>query len=151
MPSCHQTFIHPFSVHCCFLLESSAGVKVPCYFYHSFHTCELSFYCSRFSFFVLSLSGFGIRVMVASYSEQGHPATPRALWWHLRIPALTNPSVSLSLWGEISVLKLVFGGYCSPLTEKAMAPHSSTLAWKIPWTEEPGRLQSMGSLRVRHD
>ena len=35
--------------------------------------------------------------------------------------------------------------------EKAMAPHSSTLAWKIPWTEEPGGLQSMGSLRVRHD
>ena len=32
-----------------------------------------------------------------------------------------------------------------------MAPHSSTLAWKIPWTEEPGRLQSMGSWRVRHD
>ena len=36
-------------------------------------------------------------------------------------------------------------------TEKAMAPHSSSLAWKIPWTEEPGRLQSMGSLRVVHD
>ena len=35
--------------------------------------------------------------------------------------------------------------------EKAMAPHSSTLAWKIPWTEEPGRLQSMRSWRVRHD
>ena len=33
----------------------------------------------------------------------------------------------------------------------AMAPHSSTLAWKIPWTEEPGRLQSMGSQRVGHD
>ena len=32
--------------------------------------------------------------------------------------------------------------------EKAMAPHSSTLAWKIPWMEEPGGLQSMGSLRV---
>ena len=32
-----------------------------------------------------------------------------------------------------------------------MAPHSSTLAWKIPWTEEPGRLQSMGSRRVGHD
>ena len=32
-----------------------------------------------------------------------------------------------------------------------MAPHSSPLAWKIPWTEEPGRLQSMGSLRVGHD
>ena len=37
------------------------------------------------------------------------------------------------------------------VAEKAMAPHSSTLAWKIPWTEEPGRLQSMGSLRVGHD
>ena len=35
--------------------------------------------------------------------------------------------------------------------EKAMTPHSSTLAWKIPWTEEPGRLQSMGSRRVGHD
>ena len=35
--------------------------------------------------------------------------------------------------------------------EKAMAPHSSTPAWKVPWTEEPGRLQSMGSLRVGHD
>jgi len=35
---------------------------------------------------------------------------------------------------------------CRRLSEKAMAPHSSTLAWKIPWMEEPGRLQSMGSL-----
>ena len=35
--------------------------------------------------------------------------------------------------------------------EKAMAPHSSTLAWKIPWTEKPGRLQSMGSQRVGHN
>ena len=35
--------------------------------------------------------------------------------------------------------------------EKEMAPHSSVLAWKIPWAEEPGALQSMGSRRVRHD
>ena len=35
--------------------------------------------------------------------------------------------------------------------EKGMATHSSVLAWRIPWTEEPGRLQSMGSQRVRHD
>ena len=35
--------------------------------------------------------------------------------------------------------------------EKEMATHSSTPAWKIPWTEDPGRLQSMGSQRVRHD
>ena len=37
------------------------------------------------------------------------------------------------------------------ILQKAMAPHSSTLAWKIPWTEEPGRLQTIGSQRVRHD
>ena len=39
----------------------------------------------------------------------------------------------------------------SPGLEKEMATHSSTIAWKIPWTEEPGRLQSMGSQRVGHD
>ena len=41
-------------------------------------------------------------------------------------------------------------GWEDPL-EKEMATHSSTLAWKIPWTEEPGRLQSMGSQSVGHD
>ena len=41
-------------------------------------------------------------------------------------------------------------GWVDPL-EKAMATHSSTLAWKIPWMEKPGRLQSMGSKRVGHN
>ena len=41
-------------------------------------------------------------------------------------------------------------GPAEPLEEE-METHSSVLAWKIPWTEEPGRLQSMGSQRVRHD
>ena len=43
-----------------------------------------------------------------------------------------------------------FLGWEDPL-EKEMATHSSTLAWKIPWTEKPGRLESMGSQRVGHD
>ena len=43
------------------------------------------------------------------------------------------------------------GGDYSGDLEKAVAPHSSTPAWKIPWMEEPGRLQSMGSRRVGHD
>ena len=51
----------------------------------------------------------------------------------------------------ITILRATMGGFLQWLSEKAMAPHSSTLAWKIPWTEEPGGLQSMGSLRVRHD
>ena len=40
---------------------------------------------------------------------------------------------------------------CTYIWEKAMVPHSSTLAWKIPWMEEPGRLQFAGLLRVKHD
>ena len=47
--------------------------------------------------------------------------------------------------------KLVNFMVCKLYQEKAMAPHSSTLAWKIPWMEEPGGLQSMGSLGVRHN
>ena len=44
-----------------------------------------------------------------------------------------------------------FGSFWLSFMEKAMATHSSTPAWKIPWMKEPRRLQSMGSLRVRHD
>ena len=46
---------------------------------------------------------------------------------------------------------LIFIHIYTYISEKATAPHSCTLAWKIPWTEEPGGLQSMGSLRVRHN
>ena len=45
----------------------------------------------------------------------------------------------------------VFGFPSAYNVEKAMAPHSRTLGWKLPWTEEPGGLQSMGLRRVRHD
>ena len=46
---------------------------------------------------------------------------------------------------------IVICGILDNTAEKAMATHSSTLAWEIPWMEEPGRLQSMGSQRVGHD
>ena len=46
--------------------------------------------------------------------------------------------------------RVQFLGWEDPL-EKEMATHSSILAWRIPWTEEPGRLQSMGSQRVRYN
>ena len=48
-------------------------------------------------------------------------------------------------------IKVFFRTLNASISEKAMAPHSSTLAWKIPWTEESSGLQSMGSLRVGHD
>ena len=57
---------------------------------------------------------------------------------------------SLMSSSSFLVVSLEFS-MCSVMSEKAMAPHSSTLAWKIPWTEEPRGLRSMGSHRVRHD
>ena len=49
------------------------------------------------------------------------------------------------------VISLLFNMLSRLVMERAMAPHSSILAWKIPRMEEPGRLQSMGSLQVGHD
>ena len=94
------------------------------------------------------------------------PTGGRAQWWgimgsgrKLRWSFPHSPAAHLLLCGPVPNRPQVasglgpgasFGDPCSKGPEKAMVPHSSTLAWKIPWTEEPGRLQSMGSLRVRH-
>ena len=76
------------------------------------------------------------------------------------IDGKTVETVSDFIWGGS---KITADGDCSHeikrclrlgrkvMTNLAMATHSSTLAWKIPWAEEPGRLQSMGSQRVGHD
>ena len=53
--------------------------------------------------------------------------------------------------GRTGSLGLADANYYIYRTEKAMTPYSSTLAWKIPWMEKPGRLQSMGSIRVGND
>ena len=59
---------------------------------------------------------------------------------------LTEPAPSFR-----ALASFVIRHSLASVLEKAMAPHSSTLAWKIPWMEEPGGLQSMGSLRVGHN
>ena len=56
--------------------------------------------------------------------------------WHVQKPLTTTD--------------ILFEQHYRMIPEKAMAPHSSILAWKIPWMEEAGGLQSMGLLRVRH-
>ena len=61
-----------------------------------------------------------------------------------------NKVSHMSFWFS-SVYKSYFYIILWSITEKAMAPHSSTLAWKIPWMGEPGGLQFMGSLRVGYD
>jgi len=65
---------------------------------------------------------------------------------YMGFPVVLEGKESATMW-ETQVRYL---GQEDPL-EKEMETHSSTLAWKIPWTEEPGRLQSMGSQRVGHD
>ena len=57
----------------------------------------------------------------------------------------------LAVQGALKSLLQGHSSKASILQHSAMAPHSSTLAWKVPWTEEPGGLQSMESLRVGHD
>ena len=93
--------------------------------------------------------------------------TTFSYWEHLRVGPcacdVPHLHLSISLLSDTKCSRLILYFPCSSLginpfsrrsslfPEKAMAPHSSTLAWKIPWTEEPVRLQSMGSLRVGHD
>ena len=75
------------------------------------------------------------------------------LWPRMNIWCQDYPKIHLMGEGPGAILSFkIFLSFINRLlVEKAMATHSSTLAWKIPWTEEPGRLQSMGSRRVRHD
>ena len=81
-------------------------------------------------------------------------------WGKTQITKIRNKSGGITI--DLTEIKIITREYNEQLytnkldnldeaSENTMAPHSSTLAWKIPWTEEPGRLQSMGSLRVGHD
>ena len=69
----------------------------------------------------------------------------REVWW-ATVHRVTESDTNEATWHACT-----FMFSSKVILEKAMAPHSSTPAWKIPWTEEPGRLWSMGLLRVRHD
>ena len=89
-----------------------------------------------------------------------HHSSKASIPWHsafftvqLSHPYMTTgKTIDLTRQTSVgTVISLLFNMLSRLVTEKAMAPHSSTLAWKIPWMEEPVRLQSMGSLRVGHD
>ena len=59
--------------------------------------------------------------------------------------------ISICILDFMMAMKTLFMEGLFKYMEKAMAPHSSTLDWKLPWKEEPGRLQSMGLRRVAHE
>ena len=91
------------------------------------------------------------------------PRCPKKCWMHSKTLLRPHPSGRLFLVKSLlhtsaitaffffNVTLNVYLSFPPLFLEKAMAPYSSTLAWKIPWMEEPGRLQSMGLLRVGHN
>ena len=89
-----------------------------------------------------------VAVILLMYIQRGlytpYRGSGTLLWLHHKQSLTKHQWVCIYLSNRIISLTLV-------PEEKAMSPHSSTLAWKIPWTDEPGGLQSMGLLRVGHD
>ena len=73
------------------------------------------------------------------------------LFPYVFLPGKLSLSLSLSIYIYIYIYIFFFNILFTLFLEEAMATHSSTLAWKIPWMEEAGRLQSTGLLRVGHD
>ena len=124
---------------------------------HSFHPFSLSWVpygirmCPQeLRTFPHSQSISFISVLFPGSRFLGKNFTMLLAWWFFQADFLKVLSSFLNNSQKIGLCKL----FNTPLTtvlEKAMAPHSSTPAWKIPWTEEPGRLWSTGSLRVGHD
>ena len=78
------------------------------------------------------------------YSPWGHKQSDTTFWAFLMAQMVKNPPAVQKTWG--------FNPWVGKIPWiKELATYVSILAWRIPWTEEPGRLQSMGSQRVRHD
>ena len=92
------------------------------------------------------LSSNGNDAQSTSSASAASTANKLELWVTLGFPVAQLVKNLPAVW-KTWVQSL---GWEDPL-EKAVVPHSSTLAWKIPWMEDPGRLQSMESQRVRHD
>ena len=105
------------------------------------------------------------RQILYQLSHKGSPGTPPyiqtksswkivLLFWQISFNPYgpyyqdINLTINYQAWTSITVMLALWYTYN---LEKEMATHSSMLAWRIPWTEEPGGLQSMGSQRVRHD
>ena len=144
--------------HTCALAESIGEISVPSSPSYSEGKIAQKNYFKNANFWSIEEKG-------KKYSEEVNISWRLNLLWKLVLGALVqwsnqrwregeNKSLDLSSlkdWRWWKLSRHYFCGKLEHIEEKAMATHSSTLAWKIPWTEEPGGLQSMGSLRVGHD
>ena len=144
------------SLYLCYISETITIVKVednPSKIYFQVRIVNV---CVEFGFFFLQNLKFNIqktKIMQSgpntSWQIDGETVETVAdfIFWGSKITA--DEDCSHEIKRRLLLGRKVMTNLDSIL-EKAMAPHSSTLARKIPWMEEPGGLQSMGSLRVRH-
>ena len=139
-----------YQQHTAFLLSCFSHVQLFATLWREVHQAPLSMGFSRQEYW-----------NVLPCSPLGDLPNPGIKTGSLKSPALAGMFFTTrATWEAPSITLLVLFSsqnlsFCIilfiPILEKAMAPHSSTLAWKIPWMEEPGGLQSMGSLRVGHN
>ena len=163
MPSNHH-------ILCCLLLllpsilsgirvfsnESVLRLRWPKYWSFNFSISPASEYSGLISFRIDSLDLLAVQGTLKSLLQ--HHSSKASILWHsaffrvlLSHPYMTiGKAIALTRWTFVGkVMSLLFN--MLSMLEKAMAPHSSTLAWRIPWMEEPGGLPSMGSHRVEHN
>ena len=160
MPSNNHILCHPLLLLPSIFLsirdfsdESLLHIRRRKYWSFSFSISPSSEYSGLISFRMDWLDLLAVQGTLKSLLQ--HHSSKASILWHSAffIVQLSHPSMTtgktIALTRQPFVVK-VMPLHFNACLEKAMAPHSSTLAWKIPWTEEPGRLQSMGSLRVGH-
>ena len=165
MPSNHLIICHPlllppliFPSIRVFSHESALHSRRPKYWSFSFSISPSNDYSELISFRMDWLDRLAVRGTLKSVLQHHSSKASILRCSAFVIVQLSHPykttgkTTALTRWTFVGkVISLLFNTLSRFVLEKAMAPHSSTLAWQIPWTEEPGRLQSMGSLRVRHD
>ena len=133
--------------------ESCLYIRWPKYWSFSFNINPSNEYPGLFSFRMDWLDLLAVQGILKSLLQ--HHSSKASIIWHSAFFIVqhshpyvtTGKTIDWTRWTFVyRVMSLLFN-----MLSKAMAPHSSALAWRIPWTEEPGGLQSMGSLRVGHD
>ena len=134
---------HIRSHYTCLLSRGCSFKVIKCFISRS----HLFIFCSLGSFETLILWGGSLTLHSYRVKMKGSPFSP---------PKVPGTPLLLGLFcaqnsPHFCLRRSKFYLLLSISEDKAVAPHSSTLAWKIPWTEEPGRLKFMGSLRVGQD
>jgi len=144
--------------HQFFSNESVLWFRWPNYWSFSFNISPSNEHPGLISFRMDWLDLLAIQGILKSVIQ--HHSSKTSILWHsaffifqISHPYMTTEETIALTTGTYvgKAMSLLFNMLYRLVMEKAMAPHSSTLAWKIPWMEESGGLQSMGSLRVEHD